>query len=153
MKIVISSDEHTPLIDILIEEVRSRGHEVRYVGPRFGEKAMDWPEVTLQAMKEMKSGVAEEGIVLCWTGTGCTLVANKVSGCRAALCIDAETAKGARKWNHANVLGLSLRLTSPAVLKEILAAWFETPYSTDDWNLLQMKRIQEIDNQKNLFTM
>jgi ribose 5-phosphate isomerase B len=69
-----------------------------------------------------------------------------VPGIRAALCIDAETAKGARIWNHANVLALSLRLISPAVLKEILKAWFDTLYSTDEWNLIQMQRLKLIDS-------
>jgi ribose 5-phosphate isomerase B len=82
---------------------------------------------------------------MCWTGTGATLAANKVPGVRAALCHDAETAKGARIWNHANVLGLSLRATPEAVAKEILNAWFETPFSDDEWNLCQMRRIREAE--------
>ena len=146
MKIVISSDEYSPLIDLLLEEVKQRGHYVSYFGPKKGEKAVDWTEVTLEAIEKIKSGQAEEGIILCWTGTGCTLIANKIAGIRAALCVDAETAKGARIWNHANVLGLSLRLTSPAILKEILTAWFETRFSTDSWNLLQIDRVKEIES-------
>lgn len=145
MKIVVSSDEYSPLIDVILSEVKNRGHEVHYFGPHKDEKPMDWPEVTLRAVKEIKNHKADEGIVLCWTGTGCTIVANKTDGIRAALCDDAETAKGARVWNHANVLGLSLRKTSPAIVKEILAAWFETPYSTDEWNILQMERIKNIE--------
>jgi len=145
MKIAISTDEYFPLIDELLAEIKQRGHEPLYFGPTKEEKAKDWPLVTMQAIDAVKSGKAEEAIVLCWTGTGCTLIANKVPGIRAALCIDAETAKGARKWNHANVLGLSLRLTSSAILKEILAAWFETALTTDSWNLEQMKRVEEIE--------
>ena len=145
MKIAISSDEHFPLIDILLEEIKLRGHEVLYFGSAPNEKPLDWPIVTLQAVEAVAQRQADEAIVLCWTGTGCTIVANKVPGIRAALCADAETAKGARIWNHANVLGLSLRLTSPAMLKEILAAWFGTPYSTDEWNLLQMQHIKQIE--------
>jgi len=145
MKIAISSDEYFPLIDELIAEVKLRGHEVMYFGPTKDEKTQDWPVVTLKAVSEIKSGSAKEGIVLCWTGTGCTLIANKISGIRAALCTDAETAKGARKWNHANVLGLSLRTTSLPILKEILTAWFDTPFTHDEWNLQQMKRIEEVE--------
>lgn len=145
MKIVISSDEYFPLIDLLIEEVQKRGHKVQYFGPGKNDKAVDWPEVTLQAIQKITNGNADEGIVLCWTGTGCTIIANKVPGIRAALCVDAETAKGARTWNHANVLSLSLRLTSPAVLKEILTAWFETSFNTDAWNLRQIERIQALE--------
>ena len=84
---------------------------------------------------------------MCWTGTGATLAANKVPGVRAALCHDAETAKGARTWNHANVLGLSLRATPDAVAKEILSAWFETPFSNDEWNLCQMRRIRDAERE------
>jgi ribose 5-phosphate isomerase B len=86
---------------------------------------------------------------MCWTGTGCTIAANKVPGIRAALCHDAETAKGARIWNHANVLGLSLRATPEAIATEILDAWFATPRSDDDWNRLQMERVRAIEQKYN----
>lgn len=145
MKVVISSDEYHPLIDDVMKEVEQRGHDVCYFGPSQNEKSVDWTDVTIQAMDQIKQGKADEAIVLCWTGTGCTLIANKFPGVRAALCVDAQTAKGARVWNHANVLGLSLRLTSLPLLKEILEAWFETPFSKDEWNLLQIKRIEELE--------
>jgi ribose 5-phosphate isomerase B len=145
MKIAISTDEYSPLIDVLLSELKQKGHETVYFGPLKDEKPQDWPDVTLKAIEQVQNGTADEAIVLCWTGTGCTLIASKVPGIRAALCVDAETAKGARTWNHANVLGLSLRLTSADALKEILTAWFETPYSTDEWNLQQMKRIKETE--------
>lgn len=148
MKIAISSDEYFPIIDQLIEEIEKRGHTTQYFGPKKGESSHDWPLVTMQAVDLISQRNADEAIVLCWTGTGCTLIANKVKGIRAALCVDAETAKGARKWNHANVLGLSIRLTSGAVLKEILSAWFETPFTSDEWNLKQMDRITELERNK-----
>ncbi len=144
MKIVVSTDERTSLVDAVLEELRKRGHEVTYIGPEPGQEA-DWPEVTVQAVEQVARGEADEAIVMCWTGTGCTLAANKVPGIRAALCHDAETAKGARIWNHANVLALSLRATSEPIVKEILDAWFETPYSDDEWNRRQMERIRELE--------
>jgi ribose 5-phosphate isomerase B len=144
MKLALSTDERTHLVDTLIEELQKRGHEVEYFGPEPGKEA-DWPEVTLQAVERVAGGQADEAIVMCWTGTGCTLAANKVPGIRAALCQDAETAKGARIWNHANVLGLSLRATPDAVAKEILNAWFDTPYSSDDWNRRQIQHIKDIE--------
>ena len=73
----------------------------------------------------MAEGRADQAVVCCWTGTGASIAANKVAGIRAALCADAETARGARRWNDANVLALSLRTTSPALLGEILDGWFE----------------------------
>jgi ribose 5-phosphate isomerase B len=144
MKLAVSTDERTHLVDAIVEELQKRGHEVEYFGPEPGKEA-DWPEVTLQAIERVAGGQADEAIVMCWTGTGCTLAANKVPGIRAALCHDAETAKGARIWNHANVLGLSLRATPEAVAKEILNAWFGTAYSDDEWNLRQIQQIKEIE--------
>jgi ribose 5-phosphate isomerase B len=144
MKIDVSTDERTHLVDTILAELEQRGHEVTYFGPEAGAEA-DWPEVTVRAAEQVTRGEADEAILMCWTGTGCTIAANKVPGIRAALCGDAETAKGARIWNHANALSLSLRATPEAVAKEILNAWFETPSSEDEWNLLQMRRIEEIE--------
>jgi ribose 5-phosphate isomerase B len=146
MKIAVSTDERTHLVDVVLEQLRQRGHEVEYFGPEAGQEA-DWPEVTARAVERVASEDADEAIVMCWTGTGCTIAANKVPGIRAALCHDAETAKGARVWNHANVLGLSLRATPEGVAREILDAWFDTPYSTDEWNLRQMQRIRDLERQ------
>jgi ribose 5-phosphate isomerase B len=144
MKVAVSADQRTRLVEILLEELRARGHEVDYRGAPEGVEA-DWPVVTLEAAEQVARGQADEGIVMCWTGTGATLVANKVPGIRAALCSDAETARGARQWNHANVLGLSLRATSGPVLKEILEAWFSTPFGEDEWNRKQIERVREIE--------
>lgn len=148
MKLAVSTDERTHLVDTIIEELQKRGHEVEYFGPDPGKEA-DWPAVTLQAVERVMRGEADEAVVMCWTGTGCTLAANKVPGIRAALCHDAETAKGARVWNHANVLGLSLRATPEPVAKEILNAWFDTPYSDDEWNRRQIRHIQDIEKKYN----
>jgi len=148
MRIAVSADERTHLVDFILEELRQRGHAVEYVGPEPGQEA-DWPEVTLEAVERVTRGQADEAIVMCWTGTGATLAANKVPGIRAALCHDAETAKGARTWNHANVLALSLRATPAPIAREILDAWFDTPYSGDEWNLRQIQRILAIEQKYN----
>lgn len=146
MKIAISSDEYYPIIDVLIEDIQKRNHEVHYFGPRNAkDQAVDWPKVTVQAVEEVRNKTADEAIILCWTGTGCSIIANKVKGIRAALCFDAETAKGARTYNHANVLALSLRLIYPGTLKEILDAWFKTPFGNDAWNVQQVKRVEEFE--------
>lgn len=144
MKIVVSADERTQLVDVVVAELAARGHEVQYIGPEAGQER-DWPEVSAEAARRVASGEADEAVVMCWTGTGATMAANKVPGVRAALCHDAETARGARVWNHANALGLSLRSTSEAIAKEILDAWFATPYSDDEWNLRQVARISELE--------
>lgn len=151
MKIAVGSDERTHLTDTLIEELQKRGHELILFGPLVeNDPEVDWPLTSSKVARAVASGQADEGIVCCWTGTGASIAANKVPGIRAALCHDAETAKGARIWNHANVLALSLRATPEAVAKEILDAWFETPYSDDEWNRQQIERIKEIEAQHSI---
>ena len=144
MKLAVSADERTHLVGVILDELRRRGHEVTYIGPEPGQER-DWPEVSAAAAELVASGNADQAIVMCWTGTGATLAANKVPGARAALCQDAETARGARTWNDANVLGLSLRATSEAVAREILEAWFSTSPGDDDWNKRQLQRVRELD--------
>jgi ribose 5-phosphate isomerase B len=91
-----------------------------------------WGDTGRRVGQAVASGEHETGVVCCYTGTGVSIAANKVPGVRAALCVDAETARGARRWNDANVLALSLRLTSEAVAKEILAAWLTEPYGRSE---------------------
>jgi ribose 5-phosphate isomerase B len=146
MKIAIGSDERTHLTDAVVEEIRQRGHEVLLMGALAeGEPETDWPLTSQSVAEAVVAGAADEGIVCCWTGTGASIAANKVAGIRAALCGDAETARGARVWNAPNVLALSLRATSEPVAKEILEAWFSTAPGDDEWNKRQIERIRELD--------
>ena len=144
MRIAVGSDERTHLTDAVIEDLRARGHEIILFGPLAGRDE-DWPVVGQALAEAVAQGEADEGVLFCWTGTGASIAANKVPGVRAALCHDAETARGARVWNHANVLVMSLRATSEAVAKEILDRWFETPYSDDEWNRQQIERIRRLE--------
>jgi ribose 5-phosphate isomerase B len=147
MRIAVSSDERTHLTDFLLADLTQRGHELLLFGAlRAESQESDWPICSSLAAQAVQQGEADEAIVCCWTGTGASIAANKITGIRAALCIDGETARGARVWNHANVLALSLRLTSEAVAKEILDLWFATAYSEDAWNLQQIERINAIEN-------
>ena len=120
MRIAVSSDEYGHVVDVILRELTERGHETVYYGPRAGDDSVDWPEVTLRAAQDVAETRADEAVVMCWTGTGCSIVANKIPGIRAALCVDAETARGARIWNHANVLALSLRSTSEAIVLSLI---------------------------------
>lgn len=131
MKLAIGSDERTHLTDAVVEEVRKLGYEVELYGPLADRKEY-WPEVACQVAEEVASGRADEGILFCWTGTGVSLAANKVPGIRATLCDDAETARGARLWNNANILCLSIRRTPEVIAKEILDAWFKTAYQPNE---------------------
>jgi ribose 5-phosphate isomerase B len=124
MRIAFGADERTPTTDFLREELPRRGHTVvTTLGPA-GDSDEQWAAVGRGVAQAVSGGEADIGIVCCWTGTGVTMAANKVPGVRAALCTDAEQARGARRWNDANVLALSLRLTTPAAAGEILDAWF-----------------------------
>ena len=123
MKIAVASDEKTHLTDFVVEDLKARGHELILFGPLIGE-ALPWTLTSEQLADTVANGEADEGVLFCYTGTGASIAANKVPGIRAALCGDAQTAKGARWWNDANVLVLSLRATSSEVAKEILEAWF-----------------------------
>jgi ribose 5-phosphate isomerase B len=106
---------------VIASELRGLGHEVVVAGA--GDP---WPDIGRAVGEAVARGEAERGVVCCWTGTGVSIAANKVEGVRAALCTDAETARGARRWNDANVLAVGLRLTSPEVAKEMLQAFLET---------------------------
>ncbi len=135
MKIALGSDERTHVTDFVADELKRRGHEVELVGPPAGE-ALAWADVAERVGRSVANGPAEQGLLFCWTGTGVSMAANKVPGVRAALCADAETARGARRWNDANVLCLSLRATSEVIAKEILDAWFEaTPDASEAENI------------------
>src|SRR5919109_458279 len=125
MQIAVSADERVGIAEALLEELRKRGHEPVAHGALSDAERDDWAWASEAAARDVSEGRAEQGIVCCWTGTGASIAANKVPGIRAALCVDAQTAAGARQWNDANVLALSLRSTSHAELEEILDAWFE----------------------------
>lgn len=123
MRIVVGSDERTSLTDFVVEDIERRGHEAILSGPLTGEE-LEWADAGRAVGEAVASGRAKMGIGFCWTGTGFSIAANKIPGIRAALCTDAETARGARRWNDANVLVMSLRLTSEEIAREMLDAWF-----------------------------
>src|SRR6188508_1143863 len=120
MRISVAADERTGVAETLVEELRRRGHEPVAHGALEPGERPDWAWASEAAARDVAEGRAEQAIVACWTGTGASIAANKVFGIRAALCGDAATASGARRWNDANVLALSLRATSQAELDEIL---------------------------------
>ena len=127
MRIAFATDEVTPVTDAVKAHLAERGHDVVVVA-----EAEPWPEVGRGVGEAVASGHAERGVVCCWTGTGVAMAATKVPGVRAALCTDAETARGARRWNDANVLAMGLRLTSEVVAAEVLDAFLTTQADADE---------------------
>jgi ribose 5-phosphate isomerase B len=145
VRIAVSADELTGIAASLPELLRARGHEPVLHGAYAADEPPDWAWASERAARDVADGVAEQAIVACWTGTGASIAANKIPGIRAALCADAPTAAGARRWNDANVLALSLRTTSEAQLEEILDAWLDGSPSTEESDIRNIAHLGELD--------
>jgi ribose 5-phosphate isomerase B len=145
VRISLAADEVTGIADAIAQELERRGHEVRLHGALNPDERDDWAWASEAVARDVAEDRAEQGIVCCWTGTGASIAANKVQGVRAALCQDAQTAEGARRWNDANVLALSLRTTSEAQLSEILDAWFAAAPSSEAQDTANVEHLREIE--------
>ena len=148
MKIAVGSDMKAHVTDVVVKALEAMGHEVTPFGALVETPAM-WSEVALEVAERVSRGSFDQAVLFCWTGTGISLAANKVPGIRAALCQDAETARGARKWNDANILAISIRATSAEIAREMLEAWFDTVPSTDEEDVACLAFLQEAEK-KNL---
>lgn len=128
--------------DVVVEKLKEMGHEVQTFGALTVPNAM-WSKVAIEVAESVASQEYDQGVLFCWTGTGIALAANKVKGIRAALCNDAETAKGARLWNDANILAMSLRLVSEQLAKEMLEVWFTTNPSEDQEDIACLEYLEQ----------
>ena len=146
MRIAVAADERVGIAEAVVDELRRRGHEPIAHGALNDAERDDWAWASEAAARDVATGTAEQGIVCCWTGTGASIAANKVAGVRAALCGDAETAEGARRWNDANVLALSLHATSRTDLREILDAWFSASPSVEADDRANVDHLAELES-------
>jgi ribose 5-phosphate isomerase B len=146
MRFSVAADERVGVADKVVDELRERGHEVTTHGALSDAERDDWAWASEAAARDVAEGRADQAVVCCWTGTGASIAANKVPGVRAALCTDAQTAEGARRWNDANALALSLRATSEPELTEILDAWFTGEPSTDDDDVANVRHLGDIEH-------
>jgi ribose 5-phosphate isomerase B len=146
MRISIAADELAGVAQALAPQLQRRGHSTIAHGALGDGERSDWAWAAEAAARDVAEGRAEQAIVCCWTGTGASIAANKVASVRAALCPDAATADGARRWNDANVLALSLRSTSEAELAEILDAWFAGEPSDDADDRANVSHLREIED-------
>ena len=131
MQIALGTDEEAPLVAAIEDHLGVLGHSVVRVAP-----GATWPEVGREVGLAVCRGTATFGICCCHTGTGVSIAANKVDGVRAALCGDAVTASGARRFNDANVLALGLRQTSTAVAIEIVDAFLAGVVDADERSMI-----------------
>ena len=145
MRIAVAADERVGIAEAVVDELRRRGHEPVVHGALADAERDDWAWASEAAARDVAEGRAEQAIVCCWTGTGASIAANKVGGVRSALCSDAATAEGARRWNDANCLALSLRSTSEAELGEILDAWFAGEPSAEADDRANVEHLGEIE--------
>jgi ribose 5-phosphate isomerase B len=138
MRIVVGADDEGEVADAVVDELRARGHDVTVL-----ERAQ-WPEVARRVGEAVVSGEADQGMVFCWTGTGTAMAANKLPGVRAALAWDPWIAEGARRWNDANVLVMSLKRTSPETAREIVDAWLavEQPDADEAENIARLSDLE-----------
>ena len=138
MKIVVGADDEGRVADTVVEELRGRGHDVTVL------ERDQWPEVARRVAETVAAGAADQGMLFCWTGTGTSMAANKVPGVRAALVWEPWIAEGARRWNDANVLVMSLKRTEPAQVKSILDAWFavEEPDPDEAANIARLAELE-----------
>lgn len=143
MKIAVGSDERTATTDAIVVALVEMGHAVDLYG-LLNDEAKEWAEISEEVAIAVADGSADRGILFCWTGTGSSIAANKVDGIRAALCTDAETARGARRWNDANVLVMSLRLVTPVVAREILDAFLATD-EVDPTEVANIERVRAME--------
>jgi ribose 5-phosphate isomerase B len=141
MRIVVGADDEGAVLDAVVADLRDRGHEVSVLDRE------QWPEVAREVAEAVGSGRADQGVLFCWTGTGTSMAANKVAGVRAALAWEPWIAEGARRWNDANVLVMSLKRTDPETAKEILEAWFSVAEPDAD-EAENIARLAELDRSR-----
>jgi ribose 5-phosphate isomerase B len=141
VRIVVGADDEGAVADTVVEELRRRGHDVRVLDR--GE----WPDVATEVARTVASGDADQGVLFCWTGTGTSMAANKVPGVRAALAWDPWIAEGARKWNDANVLVMSLKRTDPETAKQIVDGWLSVEAPDRD-EAANIARLGELDAER-----
>ena len=138
MRIVVGADDEGDVAEAVLGDLRARGHEVSVL-PRE-----QWPEVARRVGEAVAAGNADQGMLFCWTGTGTAMAANKVPGVRAALAWDPWIAEGARRWNDANVLVMSLKRTTPDAARDILDAWLSVDAPDED-ERENIERLAELD--------
>ena len=145
MKITIGSDHGAVELKDAVKKVLAEfDAEINDVGT-FGNDAVDYPDIAEKVCKEVVSGNSERGIVLCGTGIGISIAANKIKGIRCALCNDVFSAKMSREHNNANVLAMGGRVLGVGPASEIVRAWMSTDFSNDERHNRRIAKISALE--------
>jgi ribose 5-phosphate isomerase B len=144
-RVVVGSDDLYPCAREAVEYLKSKGFEVLTEGALKTGRPEPWPIVAHEVALYVSRGLVDFGVLVCYTGTGVSIVANKLPGVRAALCNDPETARGARLWNDANILAMSGRLVTEILAREIIDAWLsiKQPDPSEQENIAKLREIDE----------
>ncbi len=144
MKMATGADSISHLSDVIITHLRNKGIEPEPCAALAGKEA-DYVDAALAVAEKVSSGQCEKGLLFCNTGTGVTIIANKVPGVRAALCINEFTAEISRLANNANVLVLSVFFTGEEQAKRIVDTWLATEPSTEPRRVKFHRKTDEVD--------
>lgn len=143
-RVAVGSDDNYRVAEYIVKLLEEKGYEVVKFGSLKTGRPYSWSRVGFEVGSTVANGDADWGIVICYTGTGVSIAANKVRGVRAALCTDAESARGARLWNDANVLAISARLTTEYKAREIIDAWISVE-NIDESEVDNINYLRQLD--------
>lgn len=147
MKIAIGADHAGYVLkDVVVPFIESLGHEIVDVGCDCSQ-SVDYPDYALPVCDLVASGEADRGILICGTGIGMSIAANKVKGIRCALVHDLFSAKATREHNDTNVLAMGERIIGPGVAQEIIRIWLETPFSEGERHQGRLNKVAQIEQQ------
>lgn len=147
MKIAIGADHGGfRLKNELIAFIRSLGHEVDDRGA-YGSESCDYPDFAAEVCNQVISGEADRGILICGTGIGMSIAANKIPGIRCALVHDTFSAKATREHNDSNVLAMGERVIGPGLAEEIVGIWLATDFSQGERHCRRIEKVRELENQ------
>lgn len=146
LTIAIGSDHAGyPLKEALVEELRAEGYDVQDFGA-FSLESVDYPDIAREVAEAVASGRFDRGILVCGTGIGMTIAANKVKGIRAAACSEPYSARMMRAHNNANVLGIGARVVGPGLATAIAVAFLETEFESGTRHERRVEKIMDMES-------
>src|SRR5215212_6101102 len=146
MQIAIAADHAGfPLNERVIEELRAAGHELEDFGTHDASKPDDYPDYALMVGRAVQSGASEIGIIICGSGVGACVAANKLRGVRAALCGDTYSAHQSREHDDCNVLCLGARVVGVELALEIVRAFVAARFTGEERHLRRLAKVHEIE--------